>query len=104
MKIFFYQYQNEWRDKLIPIEISKSNSVRVIVLAFYKNHYFLIKTLDVFLGDHNKNFIGRQYLSSYTSEKLLMKHKQKSGEDNITILRNLNESHLPWKNHFHKNI
>ena len=34
---------------------------------------------------------------------MLMKHKQKCGEDNITILRTSSESHLHWKNHFHKN-
>ena len=33
---------------------------------------------------------------------MLMKHKQKCGEDNITTLRTSSESHLHWKNHFHK--
>ena len=50
----FYQDQNKWKHKLIPIEISKNNSFRVIDLAIYKNHYVLIKKLEVFLGDHNK--------------------------------------------------
>ena len=71
----FYQDQNQWKHKLIPIGISKNNSDRVIDLAIYKNHYVLIKKLDVFLGDHNKKFICRQCLSSYTSENMLMKHK-----------------------------
>ena len=35
----FYQDQNHWKHKLIPIEISKNNSDRVIDLAIYKNHY-----------------------------------------------------------------
>ena len=82
----FYQDQNQWKHKLIPIEVSKNNSDRVIDLAIYKNHYVLIKKLDVFLGDHNKKYICRQCLSSYTSEDMLMKHKQKCGEDNITII------------------
>ena len=52
----FYQDQNQRKHKLIPIEVSKNNSDRVIDLAIYKNHYVLIKKLDVFLGDHNKKF------------------------------------------------
>ena len=98
----FYQDQNQWRHKLIPIEISKNNSDRVIDLAIYKNHYVLIKKLDVFLGDHNKKFICRRCLSSYTSENMLIKHKQKCGIDNITTIKTSNESHLYWKKHFHK--
>ena len=54
----FYQDQNQWRHKLIPIEISKNNSDKVIDLAIYKNHYVLNKKLDVFLGDHNKNLFA----------------------------------------------
>ena len=53
-EINFYQDQNKWRHKLIPIEVSKNNSDRVIDLAIYKNHYILIKNLNVFLGDHNR--------------------------------------------------
>ena len=99
----FYQDQNQWKHKLIPIEVSKNDSDRVIDLASYKNHYALIKKLDVFLGDHNKKYICRQNLSSYTSENMLIKHKQKCGEDNITTIKTSNESHLHWKKHFHKN-
>ena len=102
-ELAFYQDQNHWRHKLIPIEISKNNSDRVIDLAIYKNHYVLIKKLDVFLGDHNKKYICRRCLSSYTSENMLMKHKEKCGDDNITTIRTSNESHLQWKKHFHKN-
>ena len=43
-----YQDQNKWRHKLIPVEISKNNSDRVFDSAIYKNHYILIKKLDVF--------------------------------------------------------
>ena len=96
----FYQDQNQWKHKLLPIEISKSDSDRVIDLAIYKNHYALIKKLDAFLGDHNKKIICRQCLSSYTSENMLMKHKEKCGDDNITVIRTSNELHLHWKKHF----
>ena len=102
-ELVFYQEQNQWKRKLIPIEISKNNSDRVIDLAIYKNHYVLIKELDVFLGDHNKKIICRRCLSSYTSENMLIKHKEKCGDDNITTIKTSNESHLFWKKHFHKN-
>ena len=105
-ELSFYQDQNQWKHKLIPIEVSKNNSDRVIDLASYKNHYVLIKKLDVFVGDHNEKYICRQCLSSYTSEKsenMLIKHKQKCGIDNITTIKTSNESHLQWKKHFHKN-
>ena len=42
-ELIFYQDQIKWKHKLIPIEISKSNSDRFIDLAIYKNHYILIK-------------------------------------------------------------
>ena len=99
----FYQDQNQWKHKLIPIEISKNDSDRVNDLAIYKNHYALIKKLDIFLGDLNKKFICRQCLSSYTSKNMLMNHKEKCGDDNITVIRTSNELHLHWKKHFHIN-
>ena len=34
---------------------------------------------------------------------MLMQHKQKCGDDNITTVKTSNESHLHWKKHFHKN-
>ena len=102
-EIAFYQDQNQRKHKLIPIESSKNNSDRVIDLAIYKKHYVLIKKLDVCLGDHNKKFICRQCLSSYTSENMLIKHEEKCGDDNITVIKTSNESHLHWKKHFHKN-
>ena len=97
----FYQDQTQWKHKLIPIEVSKNDSDRVIDLAIHKNHYVLIKKLNVFLGDQNKSFIFRRCLNSYTSENMLGKHKQKCGEDNITTLKTSSESHLHWKKHFH---
>ena len=103
IELNYYQDQNQWKHKLIPTEISKNNSDKVIDLAIYKNHYVLIKKLDVFLGDHNKKFISRRCSSSYTSENLLMKHKEKCGDDNITVIKTSNETHLHWKKHFHKN-
>ena len=34
---------------------------------------------------------------------MIIKHKQKCGDDNITTVRTSNESHLFWKKHFQKN-
>ena len=102
-ELIFYQDQNQWKHKLIPVEISKNDSHRVIDLAFYKNHYVLIKKLDVFLGDHNKKIICRRSLSSYTSENMLMLHKPNCEKNDITTIRTSNKSHLYWKKHFHKN-
>ena len=99
----FYQDQNKWKHKLIPIEVNKNESDKVIDLTIYKNHYALIKKLHIFLADHNKKFICKQCLSSYTSENMLMLHKQKCGDDNKTTNKTSNESYLRWKNHFHKN-
>ena len=56
-----------------------------------------------FLGYHIKKFICGQSLSSYTSKNMLMKHKQKCGDDKITTIKTSNESHLHWNKHFHKN-
>ena len=99
----FYHDQNQWKHKLIPIEVSKSVSNRVIDSAIYKNQYVLIKKLDIFLGDHNKKYICRRCLKSYTSENMLIKHKQKCGTDNTTTIKTSLDSHLHWKKHFHKN-
>ena len=34
---------------------------------------------------------------------MLIKHKRKCENNNTTTIRTSNESHLHWKNHFHKN-
>ena len=99
----FYQDENQWKHKLIPIEVSKNDSNRLIDLAIYKNHYALFKKLDVFLGDHNKRYVCRRCLSSYTSENILMKHKPKCEINDITTIKTSNETHLHWKKYFHKN-
>ena len=40
----FYQDGDKWKHNLIPIEISKNESDRVVDLLIYKNHYALIIT------------------------------------------------------------
>ena len=87
IELNFYQVQNQWKHKLIPSEVSKNDSDRVIDLAIYKNHYVLIKKLDVFLGDHKKKFICRRCLCSYTSENMLTKHNPKCENIDILVLK-----------------
>ena len=70
----FYQDKDKWKHNLNPIEISKNDSDRVIDLLIYKNHYALNNNLNVFLGDHHKNFICRRCLYSYTNENALKNH------------------------------
>ena len=55
------------------------------------------------MGDHNKNFICRRCLNSYTSKNMLRLDKPKCGEDDICSIRTSLDSHIYWKNHFHKN-
>ena len=99
----FYQDGDKCKHNLIPTEISKNESDKIIDLIIYKNHYALIKKLHVFLGNHNKSFVCRRCLNSYTCENALLNHKEKCGDDNICTIRTSNESHLYWKKHFHKN-
>ena len=56
----------------------------------------------MFLGDHNKKFICRRCLSSYTKENKLTLHKPKCENNIITTIRTSNESHLHFKKQFHK--
>ena len=99
----FYQDGDKKKYNSIPIEISKTISNRVVDLLIYKNHYAAIQKLHVFLGNHKKRFVCRRCLNSYTCEIALINHKEKCGDDNICTIRTSNESHLYWKNHFHKN-
>ena len=99
----FYQDKDKWKHNLISIEISKNDSDRVIDLLIYKNHYALIKKLNVFLGDHHENFICERWLYSYTNENALINYKENCGDNNICTIRTSSESHLYWKKHFRKN-
>ena len=103
IELNFCQDKNKWKHNLIPIEISKNESDRVVDLLLYKNHYALIEKLNVFLGDHHKNFICRRCLNSYTNENALKNHKEKCEDENICTIRTPCESHLYWKKLFHKN-
>ena len=60
----------------------------------------LIDKLYVVLANHNKNFVFRRCLNSYTCENALINLKEKCGDDNICTMRKSNESHLYWKKTF----
>ena len=103
-KIDIYQGGDEWKINLIPIEISKNESDKVIDLLIYTKHYALIKKLHVFLGKYNISFICRRCLNSYTNFNTLLNHKEKCGGDNMCAIKTSSESHFHWKKkHFYKN-
>ena len=72
-EINFFEDENKWKHILIPTEIGKIESDRVVDIIKYKNHYALIEKLNVFLRDHHKKLICRRFVNSYTSENMLMK-------------------------------
>ena len=102
-ELSFYQDGDKWKHNLIPTKISKNESDKIVDLLIYKNHYALIKKLQVFLGDHNKSFVCRRCLNSYTCQNALINHKEECGDDNICTIRTSNEPHIYWKKNFHKN-
>ena len=95
----FYQDQNKRRQNVVPIEVGKNESDKVDLLI-YKNHYAVIKKLNVFLGYHHKIFICRRCLNSYTNENMLKLHKPKCENIDVTTIRTSPESHLHWKKTF----
>ena len=55
------------------------------------------------MRNHNKSFVSRRCLKSYTNENALTNHREKCGEDNICAIRTSSKSHLFWEKRFHKN-
>ena len=93
----FYQDGDNWQHNFLPIEISKNESDKVFDLLIYKDHYVFIKKLQLVLGNHNKSFVCRRFLNSYTCENASKKHKEKCGDDNIGTIGTSNEPYLHWK-------
>ena len=83
--------------------MSKKESDRVVDFLKYTNHYVLIKKSNILIGKLNKSFTCRRCLKPYTNENFLLNHKEKCGEDNKCTIRTSSDSHLHWKNRFHKN-
>ena len=61
----FCQDQNKWKHKLIPIEVNKNISDKVVDPLIFKNTYSLIKMLHMFLVKYESKFGCRRCLSSY---------------------------------------
>ena len=91
--------QNKYN--LIPIEKSKNESYQVIDLLIYKNHYVLIKKLNVFIGKHDCKYICRKCLNSYTTNSMLIKHKKLCKENQQ--LKTSPNSHIYWNKYYQKN-
>ena len=87
MESKLYQDQNKEKHKVIPFEFSKIELGRVEDLMIYKNHYALIKNLPIFLGNHNCNFVCRRCLISYTSQNVIIKHRQQYEQQKITSIK-----------------
>ena len=103
LSINIYQlYFNQGaKHKLIPIEISKNKSDKVIDLLIYKNHYVLIKKLNVFIGKNDCKYICRKCLISYTTNNMLIKHKKLCGENQK--IKTSPNSQIYMKKYFQKN-
>ena len=78
-ELSFYQDQKKWNHKIIAIEITKNDSERDIDLLIYKNHYVLLKKIHIFMftGRRNCKYICRRCLVSYTSQNILIIHKER---------------------------
>ena len=57
----------------------------------------------MFLDKQGCGYICTRRLISYTNHDVLSSHIQKSGQKEITSIGLSKESHLCWKDHFHKN-
>ena len=102
-QLTFYQEQNIWKYKVIPVGISKNESDKIIDLLIYKNHYNLIKKIYKILGKQDCGYNFKGCLNSNTSENKIIKHKQQCIQKEIISIATSPESNLHWKNDFHKN-
>ena len=64
----------------------------------------LFEQLHLCSGNHTCKFVLRNSLSSYTSENVIMEHKQRCEQQKITGIRTWTEAHLCWKKLFCKNL
>ena len=55
----------------------------------------------MFLGKDDCKFIGRRCLSFYSSQNVLMKHKQRCEQQEATAIKFLQESHFCQQKYFH---
>ena len=55
------------------------------------------------MRNHNKSFVCRRCLNSYTIKNALLDHKENCGDDYICTIKASTEFHHYWKKHIHKN-
>ena len=92
-----------WKHQLIPFELSKNNSNRFVDLLIYENLHVLVNKLHIFQGNHNCKFVCRRCSTSYNSQIVLLQHKQRCEQQEITNIRASNEFHFFWKSTFIRN-
>ena len=74
----------------------------MIFLMIYKNHFVLIKTLHVFLGNHNSQYVCCRCLNCFKLENVLVNHTKSCELQDITAIKFSKDNHLMWKKHFHE--
>ena len=57
----------------------------------FGNHHILTKMLIVFIGTHDSELVCRRYLSSSSSESVLIKHKQRCEQQEETAIKTSNK-------------
>ena len=88
----------KWKQELMPIAVSKNDSDRVVDLLIHKNHYVLIsRKVNISSGNHDCKLSSRKCLSSSTSQIVLMNHKQRCEQKELTGIRTSSESHFFWE-------
>ena len=71
---------------------------------FFKSHYLLMKYLHVFLIKNDSKIVRRQRLGSYSRQNKVISFIQRCKQQKTTAIKTTKESHLYWKNYFHKNL
>ena len=54
------------------------------------------------MRSRNCNYIRRRCLGSLTSQNASLRQKQRGEEQEVANIKTSNESHLDWREHFHK--
>ena len=97
INVFEYSTDEDNDYKLVALYISKNiENRRIIDLILYKNHYILLKKLQVFIGKHDNIYVCRNCLSSYSVQSELITHKRLCGNKNKSVYKPSKETHIKW--------
>ena len=95
INVFEYSTDEDNDYKLVPLYISKNiENRRIIDLILYKNHYILLKKLNVFIGKHDNSYVCRSCLSSYTVESKLITHEKLCANKDKSVYIPAKESYV----------